>query len=347
MHYDAVMRKRPATMHDVARRARVNQSTVSRVLSDTRTAAISAAVRERVLAAARSLDYHRNLSAVALRTGSTRTIMVAVSDIGDSYYSDIIGGIQETLDGAKYSLVLHSLAHAGPPTSLPLLMRRIRFDGALLLGALPSMSDADILELRKAGPRVVLIGRSFEGNSVSSVTAANREGGRLVAEHLIGLGHRQIAVMKGPRGWPDINQRALGLQEAARIADAVEVKAFPCRSWTPQSGYETMLQVLDAWTPTAILCVNDATAVGAMRALRERGKSIPQNVSVVGFDDTEGAGYSCPPLTTVRQPRKEMGREGASELLRLLATARGRKGEPRATVLDVGLVVRGSTCPKQ
>jgi DNA-binding LacI/PurR family transcriptional regulator len=331
-------------MHDVARLARVNQSTVSRVLGDTRSAAISRAVRDRVLAAAHALDYHRNLSAAALRTGSTRTVLVAVSDLGDSFYSAIIGGVQETLVDAGYSLVLHSLAHAGPPTSLPLLMRKHRFDGALLLGALPSMSDTEIRDFSRTGPPIVLVGRSFKAGAISTVTVNNQEGGRLVAEYLVGLGHRRIAVMRGPSGWPDFQQRVTGLREAVRRSAGVQVKLFSCRSWVRRSGYETMARVLEQWTPSAILCVNDATAEGAMRALRERNLKVPKDISVVGFDDTDGAEYCCPPLTTVRQPRKEMGRRGAAELLRLLSTRTGGPGS-NVTVLDVDLVIRGSTCP--
>jgi len=331
-------------MKDVARQAGVNQSTVSRVLGTARGASISADVRRRVQRIARTLDYHRNPSAVALRTGATRTVMVVVSDMTDMYYSAIISGVQEVLVAEGYSLVLHSLAHAGPPEGFPRFFRQYNFDGVLMLGALPGMTDDAIASLAGCGLPLVLVGCSMKASSVPSVTAANREGGRLAAVHLWGLGHTRIAVMRGPRGWPDITQRIEGFRaELSRQgADTGSVRLFPCALRQTHAGDEATAKLLESWTPTAIFCMNDATAVGSMSALRRVGLRIPGDVSVVGFDDGELAEFSCPPLTTIRQPRLQMGREGARSLIRAM---RGRDPEETSLVLEVELVVRESTCP--
>ena len=331
-------------MRDVARLAGVHQSTVSRVLGTPGGPSISATVKSRIRHAARALDYLRNPSAVALRTGSTRTVMVVVTDTADMYFSEMIDGIQEVLAAEGYSLVLHSLAHAGPPSDLTQLLRRQQLDGALLLGFLPKTTDDDITALAGRGLPLVLIGRSLKRGVLPSVTAANLDGGRLAAFHLWSLGHRRIAVMRGPRGWPDIAERVEGFRRELAGAGARPelVRVFSCGSRRMASGYSAMKNLLASWKPTAVFAMNDSTAIGAIRALREAGLRIPEDVSVVGFDDGELAEFSCPPLTTVHQPRQQMGREGARELVRAM---RGEGASKAARIFDVLLVVRGSTCP--
>ncbi len=271
------MLKRTVTMKDVAREANVNQSTVSRVLGPTGGASISADVRKRIQRIARSLDYHPNPTAVALRTGATRTVIVVVSDMTDMYYSVIISGVQEVLGAEGYTLVLHSLAHAGLPANLPLLLRQYRFDGLLMLGALPGVTDDIIAMLGRRELPLVLVGRALKARSVPSVTAANREGGRLAAAHLWGLGHRRIAVMRGPREWPDTKSRVEGFRaELSRQgAGAEALHLFSCASRRTHSGFEATEALLKTWNPTAIFCMNDATAVGCMSALRQRPAHTP------------------------------------------------------------------------
>jgi DNA-binding LacI/PurR family transcriptional regulator len=338
----AIMRQRPATMKDIARKAGVNQSTVSRVLGGRRDVSISAGVRRRILRTARALDYHHNLSAVALRTGSTKTVMVVVSDITDLYFSAIISGIQEVLINEGYSLVLHSLAHAGPPGRLPSFLHRYRLDGALMLGAPPGMTDQSISMLADRGVPFILVGHSVADGSVPSVTVDNLSGGQLAAKHLWGLGHRKIAVMRGLRKLPDTMERVRGFRREIGRAPSADIRFFPCISRQMESGYTLTGRLLATWRPTAIFCMNDATAIGSIRAITERGLRVPEDVSLVGFDDGEYAEFSSPPLTTLRQPRAEMGRESARQLVRCMKKP-GALAVP--LVLPVQLVVRRSTCP--
>jgi len=337
------MKTRHVTMKDVARRAGVNQSTVSRVLGSSKGPSISAEVRRRVLRIARALDYNRNPSAVALRTGATRAVMVVVSDTTDMYYSAIISGIQEVLAAEDYSLVLHSLAHAGPPSNLPRFIRRFHFDGVLMLGALPGITDDTVRSLRGEGVPIILVGRALKGGDVPSVMAANATGGRLAASHLWALGHQRVAAMRGPRGWPDVTLRIDGFRdELARRGASMELlRLFPCASRQTHSGFEATRKLLTDARPTAIFCMNDTTALGAMRAIREAGLEVPRDVSVVGFDDGELAEFSHPRLTTIHQPRLQMGREGACRLIALLKN----EAAVESVVLDVHLVTRESTCP--
>jgi DNA-binding LacI/PurR family transcriptional regulator len=331
-------------MKDIARAAHVNQSTVSRVLGTGEGTSISAEVRKRILRIARQRDYHLNPSAVALRTGETRTVMVVVSDMTDMYYAGIISGVQEVLVAEGYSLVLHSLADAGPPENLPRFMRRYHFDGVLMLGALPGLADEFVTSLAGKGLPLVLVGRDLKSASLPSVTAANREGGRLAAEHLYNLGHRRVAVMRGPRGWPDITQRIEGFRSEIRKqgGSADSLLLFSSASRRSDSGFEATKKLLAGRKPTALFCMNDATAAGALRAVREAGLRVPADISVVGFDDSEIAEYTCPPLTSVRQPRVQMGKEGATQLMEAM---QGRRASSR--VLDVELILRESTCPRR
>ncbi len=337
------METRPATMRDIARLAGVNQSTVSRVLDSSGAATISTPVRQRVLSIARNLRYHRNPSAVALRTGSTSAVLVVITDITDSYFSSIISGIEAVLVREGFSMILHSLVHAGTRPRLEGLFHSYRLDGALLLGALPGLPDEEILALSHRGIPLVMIGRTIAAGGFSSVTADNRLGGCLSASHLCDLGHRRIAFMRGPRGWPDFPQRLEGFRReiSRRAFGGPQIAYYPCRSRRAEAGYEATAELLREREPTALVCLNDATALGSIRAIVDQGLRVPRDISVIGFDDDELAAYHDPPLTTIRQPRLEMGTRGVEELL---AAIRG-KAPVTTTVLDVSLVVRGSTCP--
>ncbi len=334
-------------MRDIARRAHVNQSTVSRVLGGGGDGgSISEEVRRRIIRIAKRIDYQRNPSAVALRTGSTRTVLVVISDITDNYYSAIISGIEGVLVREGYSMILHSLVHGEPQKRLGELFHQYRLEGALLLGALPGLRSADLLWYCARGVPVIFLGRTVSGSGATSVTVDNEAGGRLVAEHFWALGHRRIAVMRGPRGWPDFPQRIAGFRKGILHGggNPDDVSMFPCVSRQPKDGFEATKTLLASMKPTAIFALNDSTAIGCIGALAEAGLRVPEDVSVVGFDDSELAALAWPPLTTVRQPRFEMGQLGAE---RLLSSFRGDTSVKGNQVLGVTLVKRKSTCPPQ
>ena len=331
-------------MHDIARLAGVSQSTVSRVLgSRAGEVAISEAVKRRIHRVADRMDYRLNPTAVALRTGSGHTVLVVVSDITDSYYGAIISGIESVLVTEGWSMLLHSLLHTGPADQIGALVRRQQAGGVLLLGALPGVTNDSLGSLARRKPPIVIVGRSMTG--VASVTADNGMGGRLAAGLLWDLGHRKIAWMQGPRGWPDFSTRISTFRRTlrARGADEASLHNFPCPSRDPRAGHAATRALLAKWAPSALFCLNDSTALGAMRALREVERRVPEEVSVIGFDDGELAEESCPSLTTIRQPRFEMGRAGAALLLGIV----GGTAKREAIVLPVTLIERESTCRAQ
>jgi DNA-binding LacI/PurR family transcriptional regulator len=340
-------------MRDIARLANVNQSTVSRVLGDASTAAISDKLRKQILQISRNLHYERNPSAVALRTGSTRTILVVISDITDSFYSPIISSIEKVLAHEGYSLILHSLVNTGTRERLASVFHQYRLDGALLLGALPGLTDQDITGLSRRGIAVVVVGRSLHDSSLTTVTADNESGGLLAADHLWSLGHRDIAVMRGPRGWPDFGERLNGFRRELlrRKLNPDRLTLLPCRARQAADGFEATARLLETQTPTALFCLNDMTAIGSIRAIREHGLRVPQDISVIGFDDDALSAFSDPPLTTIHQPRAEFGVRGAETLIAAIhgasrSGARTSMAHPSdSSVLDVSLVVRSSTCP--
>jgi LacI family transcriptional regulator len=347
------MEKRPATMQDIARLANVNQSTVSRVLSGSSSASISDESRKRIQQISRSLHYERNPSAVALRTGSTRTVLVVISDITDSYYSPIISSIEKVLVKEGYSLILHSLVNTGTRERLGGVFHQYRLDGALLLGALPGLTDLDISALSRRGIAVVVVGRSLDGSPLTTVTVNNEDGGRLAAEHLWTLGHRSIAVMQGPRGWSDFGQRLAGFRRELfkRGMKANRLFQVSCEARQAEDGFRATARLLKKHTPTALFCLNDITAFGSMRAIREHGLRVPEDVSVIGFDNDALGAFSDPPLTTIHQPRSEMGTCGAETLIGVIRSA-PQNGSPAtrtqalgSSVLGVNLVLRSSTCP--
>jgi DNA-binding LacI/PurR family transcriptional regulator len=331
-------------MADIARLAGVNQSTVSRVLAASSGSSISRDVRSRILRVVRRLDYQRNPSAVALRTGSTHTILVVISDVTDTYYSAIISGIEQVLVQERFSMILHSLAHHEMRQQLPGVFHQYRLDGALMLGALPGLDDQDILSLGRRGVPLVLVGRSLRGKGIGCVYADNRAGGRLAAKHLIDLGHTAIAVMRGPRGWPDFTQRLAGMRQeiAARGYAPGMLTLFPCHSRQPEAGYEATTALLEQSRPTALFCLNDMTALGAMRSILDAGMRVPEDISVLGFDDGDHAAFASPPLTTMRQPRFRMGTLGAEMLISSIANSTPPAERSRC---EVTLVERRSTCP--
>jgi DNA-binding LacI/PurR family transcriptional regulator len=339
-------------MQDVARLAKVNQSTVSRVLAGTSAATISVESRRRILRVSRSLHYERNPSAVALRTGSTRTVLVVVSDITDSYYSPIIGSIEKILVEEGYSLILHSLVNTVTSQRLASVFHQYRLDGALFLGALPGLTDHDIAALSRRGIPVVVVGRTLNQSPLTTVTVDNEAGGRLAAEHLWSLGHRRIAVMQGPADWPDFRQRLAGFRRELqrRGLHPARLLLVPCQARQAVDGQEATASMLAKHVPTALFCLNDITAFGSIRAIREHGLRVPQDISVIGFDDDALAAFSDPPLTTIRQPRAELGMRGAETLMNAILSpaGAGARSQPVSPVLEVALVVRGSTCrPRQ
>ena len=328
------------TLKMVAQQVGLTPGTVSAVLNDAPSAhSIPQSTKNRIHAAAKALDYRPNFFARSLRNKRTYMIGVIAEEIGDSYGSLVISGIEEYLRERDYFFL--TVVHRHNPELLnrysQLLMQRgvegfitvdMKLTGALLL------------------PTVAVPGhRNFPG--VTNIVLDHRQAARSALNHLLQLGHKDIAFMKGQSFSSDSEDR---WQAICQVAEDLKIKIRPeltvqidVDDPTPQLGYPFAKQLLERKLPfTALFAYNDISALGAMRAFQEAGLRVPQDISVIGFDDIQGAAFSNPGLTTVRQPLADMGRLAAQTLL---SRIEGATDCPAEIPIEPELVVRQSTAP--
>jgi DNA-binding LacI/PurR family transcriptional regulator len=329
-----------STIRDVAGAAGVSIATVSRVLNGRPD--VAPATRERVRRAVRDLAFSTNRSARSLAGGRTFLVAVTVPLVEAEYFSRILGGAAEELHEQDMQLVLAPTLHLRERAAA--LLARLASgmtDGALLI--LPEESSAELRALARGGYRFVVIDplESLD-EGVPSVSATNAHGGRAATEHLLSLGHRRIGVITGVPDWPASIERLNGHRAALASAGVVWDPALVVESdWAFEGGESATAGLLDLpKPPTAIFAFNDNMAIGALREARTRGIKVPDDLSIVGFDDSEQATTTNPALTTVHQPLAEMGRMGVSLLLRLLEN---RGDEGMRIELKTRLRVREST----
>jgi LacI family transcriptional regulator len=331
-----------ATIRDIASAAGVSIATVSRVLNGRPD--VSPETREAVLHVVREQGFSTNRSARALSAGRTGLVGTTLPIIHLEYFGRMLSGASEALYEQDMRMVLCPTLHEHDreATLLDRLMQGTT-DGAILL--LTTESSAELTALHDQGyPFVVIDPRKPLDEGIPTVSAAHGAGAKAATDHLLALGHRRIAAITGPHGWVATVDRLDGYQAAlagAGVLPAAELVAKG--NFTTESGYaatSALLRLPDP--PTAIFAFNDEMAVGAMQAARERGLRVPEDLSIVGFDDLEKAEVVVPALTTVRQPLAEMGRMAVSLLTRLLD---GQRLEALRVELGTKLVVRDSTAP--
>jgi LacI family transcriptional regulator len=312
------MRKSGATtIRDVARESGYSASTVSIVLNS---APLSRYIPEetkgRIQTAARRLGYRPNPLARSLRSQRSNIVGVMVFDITDPFCTPILRGLENALYQANYLSLLadaHNEAHRFERYLEMLLDRRVE---GLIVVANWLVTDIKVLaDLTEKQVPTVIAGRAFEIENVSTVSVDNEAGAALAIEHLYRLGHREIAFLRGPKTLASSGQRWKGMRNFAQSVglrlDAKRVKELP-ESLDPNSSFEAggqlTTELLRAGNSfTALLAYDDVTALGAMRALKKKGLRVPEDCSVIGFDDVAQAGLSVPSLTTVRQPMEAMG----------------------------------------
>ncbi len=343
-----------ATIADVARRARVSTATVSRVLAGLGHARPE--TRDRILAAARDLDYRPSGVARSLQRRSTQTFGLIVTDIENPYFPELVRAVEDAARAVGYTILLCNAADDPERESgyLDLLVER-RVDGLII--AASSLGVRHREWLTSPPLPVVLINTTAVDVDLPSIHSDNRAGGRLAAEHLLGLGHRRFGYLMPPPRNVDAPERLAGVRDALEAAGS-RAEPIAVASGAPLvgGGEAAMLEILDrAPATTAVLAYNDLMAIGALRALRRRGRSVPGDVSVVGFDDVALAAFVDPPLTTLSQSTAEMGYWAVERLTERLrarseSTERGAAVDdhPRpapVVMLPVRLEVRGSTGP--
>jgi LacI family transcriptional regulator len=329
----------PINLKQLAGILQLSQTTVSLVLNNSPAAkSIPAHTRERVLEAARKFHYRPNYFARSLRKNRSMSIGVMAPDLSEGYFTMVMNGVEEYLMRAQYFYFTAShYWNQELMLEYPRMLVERAVDGFLLLNT-PS-------EIRSPLPTVAI---SAHNNSpgVTNIILDHMRAAELALKHLYDLGHRNIAFMKGPNIIPDTEYRWRAILEVARQLD-IKVQADHCLqldadSWSPGVGYEPMRDLLARTRDfTAIFCFNDISAIGVIRAIYDAGLSVPEDISVIGFDDIMSAAYHKPSLTTVRQPLREMGRQGAQVLLDLISHP--EKQFPEEIVMQPDLIVREST----
>lgn len=323
--------KQRASLRDIAAETGVSIATVSRVLNDH----VNVAPRTRDLV----------LQAVERRRqetpARTRTVYVRCPYVLTDYFGLIVSSIAETLKLHGLRLLLDAGESGQQSDALKALPGQDDVDAAILI--LPPEEGDDLVALSQAGfPFVVVDPRTPPPPDIAAVSAAHSSGARAIADHLIGLGHRDIAVIAGPEEWLAGDARLAG-HRAALAKAGVLLTPDRLRHVEPTTahGRRAAAELLDLTPrPTAIVCFNDKVAVGTLQAARERGLRVPEDLSVAGFDDIDLAEATDPRLTTVRQPLQEMGSIAVAQLMRVLD---GHRPEALHIELATTLVVRDST----
>src|SRR5271165_3721260 len=291
----------------------LSQTTISLVLNDSPAArSIPAPTRERVFEAARKFNYRPNYFARSLRQSRSMSIAVLAPDLSEGYFTVVMKGVQAALVEAHY--FYFTASHYWDPELIREYPRRMierAVDGFLLLN-----TQADFLSPLP----VVAISGHARTAGVSNLVLDHTLAAELALSHLRDLGHSRIAMMKGPQIIPDSEYRWTAILEVSRRlgieAGPELLMSLSAYNGSPESGYQPIKELLARTRDfTAVFCFNDIAAIGAIRALKDAGLRVPEDVSVIGFDDVLGAAYHTPSITTVRQPLEAMGREGARVLL--------------------------------
>ncbi|MFR9780833.1 LacI family DNA-binding transcriptional regulator [Micromonospora sp. MS34] len=336
------------TLEDVARLAGVSRATVSRVINGIRN--VDPGLHAVVWSAVDAIGYVPNRAARSLVTRRAGTVALVVSDsddrtedpffghfLTDPFFGRVVGGAMSVLGATPVQLVLHLAGSEAARTRLVGDLRQGQADGVLLLSLHPQ--DALPARLVEAGVPAVMVGRPGRPAPISYVDVANDVGTALAVEHLLDRGCRQVALIGGPADLPAGQDRSAGFRQAmARRGHAWS--PGEAGDFTRESGEVAMRRLLDRHPDVdGVFVANDLMAQGALNALREAGRRVPEDVAVVGFDDSSAARAAQPPLTTVRHPLEDMAAEATRMLLARVADPALRSA---SVIFDPTLVVRAS-----
>lgn len=329
------------TIREVARAAGVSTATVSRALNGA--GRVSAQTRARVLTTAQDLGYQPNDVARSLLGKSTQTIAIVVPDITNPFFPELVKGFEAAADAREHLVLLCDSAEDETRVWKDLAaLRRKQVDGVVLVGV---RLGEDRLAAVTSGLPVVTVDREVRLHGASVVQSDHRAGATLATRHLVELGHRRIAHLAGPPGLSVAELRRAGYLDALRAAKCRRDEALVVTAgFLEQDGYNATRELLHRGVDhTAVFAANDLVAIGALDAYEERGVRVPDDVSVVGFDDIHLSRYIRPRLTTVRQDIYGLGARAAEILIDLLSG--GAPSQPTSEIIQVKLVTRDSTAP--
>jgi DNA-binding LacI/PurR family transcriptional regulator len=328
------------SIKDIARVAKVSHSTVSRALHNS--SLVNHETAERIRQIAREKGYRPSAVARSLVTRRTKTIGVVVTRIADPFIAEVVNGIEEVANDHGYSVFLAN-SNADPDREVKVVhsFHERRVDGILVTASRVGALYMPLLtEMRVP---TVLINNQHPGEFVHSVMIDNPAASRQATEHLVQLGHRRIAYIGDQFGFQSDIERFAGYRNALEVADIPFVPELTAHGdGKAEGGMRAMEKLLSlAEPPTAVFCYNDMSALGALRTIHTRGWRVPEDISVVGFDDLFIASYISPSLTTISQPMRQMGSMAMEILLKLFS------GSNSKTNMKVQgqLIVRESTAP--
>ncbi len=326
------------SIYDIAKRARVSPSTVSRALDDH--PHIKAETKKRIQELAKEMEYVPSTVAKSLAANKTWTIGMVLAAISDPFMGRVIEGVERVAIEAGFNVFISTSQNDRQQeiAAIKMLQKR-RVDGIIVIAS--HLFDQYPRFFERSKIPIVIINEQNPGETMHFVTVDDVQAARLAVEHVLALGHRRIGYV-GVTTRPKSNQyRLKGYQDAL---EAAGIASDPTLIFTSHSiedhakGGEASLEPLLAAGATAVFCFNDTTAIGLLAACYKHGVCVPDNLSIIGFDDIDMAAYTIPPLTTIRQPRFELGQRAMQLMLDLLA---GR--EPENQVVPGELVVRQTT----
>ncbi|MEM8858203.1 MAG: LacI family DNA-binding transcriptional regulator [Chloroflexota bacterium] len=331
----------PVTIMDVAKYSGVSYSTVSRVANGYQY--VKPATREKVQKAMDELGYVANLKARSLAGGRSNMIGLLVFDLENSYFTEVVRGIDAEVSTLDYSMMISTTNQRRERERTHIIQLTSGIvDGLIIM--LPQAIESWLEPLRERNTPYVLIDHESSSGQGNIIRTSNKRGAKEAAEHLLGLGHTKIGLIMGTPSVQSGRERVEGFLQALSEKGLEHPESYRKQGDfdTPsgKAGALELLQMDDR--PTAIFALNDAMAIGVYEAAEELGIRIPEELSVIGFDDIPEAKYIRPQLTTVRQPQRDIGREATRLLIDLIENERDTL---KTITLNTELIVRDSTAP--
>lgn len=334
-----------STIYDIAQKAGVAPSTVSRALQDH--PRIGAETRARIQALAKEMGYVPSAVARGLKTNRSCVLGVIVHRVEDPFLTEVLHGIEDTLHATGYSLFL-AASHHDPEREKEVMqaMSERRVDGIII-----SSSHINLKSLRQLDhygiPSVLINNHAMWEPDTYCVYHDEVYAMNQLLQHVIDLGHERIAYLSYSHGGRTDHKRQQGYEESLRQAGLILPAEYvsSCENEIPEGGAQGMRKLLDLKEiPTAVVCYNDMMAIGAIQAIHKAGLRVPDDISVTGFDDINLAKYITPPLTTFHQPRYELGQHAAAMMLHALSEET-TSAQPQISILRGELIIRQSTAP--
>lgn len=333
------------TLREVAELAGVHVGTASRALDSSRARMVKPATRRRVEEAARTLGYQVNSAARGLRTGQSQTVGVVIADFGNPFISPILRGIEEVVEAEGYQTLVSETRDKAENLDRALKQFVQRRADAIIVSAVRLSNERVIQEHMERGKApIVFAVREIEALNIPSVTHDDFRGGLMAVQHLLDYGHRKIAQLQGPLDISAYASRSRGFQNGIGAhPDAVDMTPDDSRNLesSEEAGYQLAQQILfEGKIPTALFAHNDLMAVGALDAIREHGLRCPEDISIIGYNDSPLTDHLDPPLTTVRLQGFDLGRRAGYMALQAV---RAKASNGLRSHLEPELVVRKST----